>query len=45
MKQATFASLSYAAKMKRTRHEVFLGEMEKVVPLLVCTCTPALCTR
>jgi IS5 family transposase len=32
MKQTTFASLSYAAKKKRTRREVFLGEMEKVVP-------------
>jgi len=32
MKQTTFASLSYAAKKKRTRREVFLEEMEKVVP-------------
>lgn len=32
MKQTTFASLNYTAKKKRTRREVFLGEMEKVVP-------------
>ena len=32
MKQATFASLSFDAKKKRTRREVFLGEMDRVVP-------------
>lgn len=32
MKQTTFASLSYAAKKKRTRREKFLAQMEKVVP-------------
>lgn len=32
MKQSTFASLSFDAKKKRTRREVFLGEMERVVP-------------
>jgi hypothetical protein len=32
MKQATFASLSYAAKKKRTKRELFLDEMDAVVP-------------
>lgn len=32
MKQATFASLSFDAKKKRTRREVFLAEMEQVIP-------------
>lgn len=32
MKQATFASLSFDAKKKRTRREVFLGDMDRVVP-------------
>jgi len=32
MKQATFASLSVDAKKKRTRREVFLGDMDRVVP-------------
>ncbi len=32
MKQTTFASLSYAAKKKRTRREKFLAQMGKVVP-------------
>jgi IS5 family transposase len=32
MKQATFASLSFDAKKRRTRREVFLAEMDKVVP-------------
>jgi IS5 family transposase len=32
MKQASFASLEYAGKRRRTRREKFLGEMEQVVP-------------
>ena len=32
MKQATFASLNFDAKKRRTRREVFLTEMDKVVP-------------
>jgi IS5 family transposase len=32
MKQPTFASLSFDAKKKRTRREMFLGEMDRVVP-------------
>lgn len=32
MKQATFASLSVDAKKKHTRREVFLGDMDRVVP-------------
>lgn len=32
MKQASFASLSFAVKKKQTRREVFLAEMEQVVP-------------
>lgn len=32
MSQATFASLAYANKKKKTRREVFLEEMEQVVP-------------
>lgn len=32
MKQTTFASLSYAAKKKPTRRELFLAQMERVVP-------------
>ena len=32
MKQSTFASLSYSAKKKRTKRELFLDEMEGVVP-------------
>jgi IS5 family transposase len=32
MKQASFASLEYAGKKRRTRREKFLAEMEQVVP-------------
>ena len=32
MKQTTFASMSFAAKKRRTRREKFLAEMEQVVP-------------
>ena len=32
MKQTTFASLSYVAKKKRTKRELFLEEMDAVVP-------------
>jgi transposase, IS5 family len=32
MKQTTFASLTFDAKKKRTRREVFLAEMEQVMP-------------
>lgn len=32
MSQLSFASLDYAAKKKRTKREVFLAEMERVVP-------------
>lgn len=32
MKQATYASLSFNAKKKQTRREVFLAEMEQVIP-------------
>ncbi|MCL4768324.1 MAG: IS5 family transposase [Hyphomicrobiaceae bacterium] len=32
MSQLSFASLDYAAKKKRTKREVFLAEMEQVVP-------------
>jgi transposase, IS5 family len=32
MKQRSFASLSFDAKKKPTRRELFLGEMDKVVP-------------
>ena len=32
MKQTTFASLSYQAKKKPTRRELFLAEMDQVVP-------------
>lgn len=32
MKQATFASLNFDAKKRHTRREVFLAEMDKVVP-------------
>ena len=32
MKQATFASLNFDAKKRRTRREVFLADMDKVVP-------------
>jgi IS5 family transposase len=32
MKQTTFASLTFDAKKKRTRREVFLAEMEQVIP-------------
>ncbi len=32
MKQPSFASLSFAVKKKKTRREVFLAEMEQVVP-------------
>lgn len=34
MKQRSFASLSFDAKKKQTRREVFLAQMEKVVPCL-----------
>lgn len=30
MKQATFASLNFDAKKRRTRREVFLADMDKV---------------
>ena len=30
--QSSFAELEYASKKRRTRREVFLAEMEKVVP-------------
>jgi len=32
MSQRSFASAEYAMKNKRTRREVFLAEMERVVP-------------
>jgi len=32
MKQSSFASLNFASKKKQTRREVFLAEMERVVP-------------
>lgn len=32
MKQTSFASLEYAGKKRRTRREIFLAEMEQVVP-------------
>ena len=32
MKQISFADAEYACKRKRTRREVFLSEMDKVVP-------------
>jgi IS5 family transposase len=32
MKQTSFASLEYAGKKRKTRREVFLAEMERVVP-------------
>ena len=32
MTQLTFSDAEYAGKRKRTRREVFLAEMEKVVP-------------
>ena len=32
MKQKTFACLAFEAKKKRTRREVFLGEMDAVIP-------------
>ena len=32
MKQSSFASLNFATKKKQTRREVFLAEMEQVVP-------------
>ena len=32
MDQLSFASLDYAAKKKRTKRDVFLGEMAAVVP-------------
>ena len=32
MRQATFAGLAFDAKKKRTRRELFLAEMDKVVP-------------
>ena len=32
MSQCSFASAEYAMKKKRTRREVFLAEMERVVP-------------
>ncbi|RZI57499.1 MAG: IS5/IS1182 family transposase, partial [Pseudomonas sp.] len=32
MSQRSFASAEYAMKKKRTRREVFLAEMERVVP-------------
>jgi len=32
LKQQSFSSLAYANKKKRTKREVFLGEMEAVVP-------------
>jgi len=43
MTQRSFASAEYALKKKRTRREVFLGEMEKLVPWakLVALITPS----
>jgi IS5 family transposase len=35
MKQTTFASLTFDAKKKRTRREVFLAEMDQVMPWLM----------
>jgi len=32
LKQQSFSSLDYAHKKKRTKREIFLGEMEEVVP-------------
>src|SRR5258705_4800398 len=32
MSQLSFASLDYAAKKKRSKREIFLAEMERVVP-------------
>jgi len=32
MSQPTFAALAYANKKKKTRREIFLEEMEQVVP-------------
>ncbi len=32
MDQLSFASLDYASKKKRTKRDVFLGEMAAVVP-------------
>lgn len=32
MKQTTFASLNYTSKKRRTRKEIFLEEMEQVIP-------------
>lgn len=32
MKQTTFASLTFDAKKKRTRREVFLAEMDQMMP-------------
>jgi transposase, IS5 family len=32
MKQATFASVAYDSKKKRTRREIFLSEMDTVIP-------------
>jgi hypothetical protein len=42
MKQATFASLTFDTKKKRTRREVFLAEMDQVMPwpLLEATIEP-----
>ena len=33
MSQRSFASTEYALKKKRTRRELFLADMERVVPL------------
>ena len=32
MKQVSFASLAYEGKMKQTRKEKFLSEMDKIIP-------------
>jgi len=32
MKQQSFSSLEYSSKKRRTKREIFLGEMDKVVP-------------
>jgi hypothetical protein len=32
MNQLSFASLAFATKKKRTKREIFLGEMDRVVP-------------
>ncbi|SDM66326.1 hypothetical protein SAMN05444502_102346 [Pseudomonas sp. BS3759] len=52
MKQMTFADAEYASKRKQTRKELFLIEMDQVVPwkglialLRVCAASGYLCLR